>query len=74
MKKNNNNKNTEGLKEFAEKKNQETIEKVNKAIDKLKRSKTKKINFKTVEEEAEVAKATLYNNDILKEPILSLIV
>ena len=70
--KKNNNKNTEGLKEFAEKKNQETIEKVNKAIDKLKRSKTKKINFKTVAEESGVSKATLYNNDILKERILSL--
>ena len=66
------NRNTEGLKEFAEKKNQETIEKVNKAIDKLKRSKTKTINFKTVAEEARVSKATLYNNDILKERILSL--
>lgn len=66
------NRNTEGLKEFAEKKNQETIEKVNKAIDKLKRSKTKSINFKTVAEEAGVSKATLYNNDILKERILSL--
>ncbi|MDF2803700.1 MAG: hypothetical protein K0S61_3603 [Anaerocolumna sp.] len=66
------NRNTEGLKEFAEKKNQETIEKVNKAIDKLKRSKTKKINFKTVAEEAGVSKATLYNNAILKERILSL--
>ncbi|MGL5615908.1 MAG: DUF6262 family protein [Sarcina sp.] len=66
------NRNTEGLKEFAEKKNQETIEKVNKAIDKLKRSKTKKINFKTVAEEAGVSKATLYNNDVLKERILSL--
>ncbi|NEU04659.1 DUF6262 family protein [Clostridium senegalense] len=70
--KKNNNKNTEGLKKFAEKKNQETIEKVNKAIDKLKRSKTKSINFKTVAEEAGVSKATLYNNDILKERILSL--
>lgn len=65
-------KNTDGLKKFAEKKNQETIEKVNKAIDTLKRSKTKKINFKTVAEEAGVSKATLYNNDILKERILSL--
>ena len=70
--KKNNNKNTDGLKEFAEKKNQETIEKVNKAIDKLKRSKTKTINFKTVAEEAGVSKATLYNNDIIKERILSL--
>ena len=66
------NRNTDGLKEFAEQKNQETIEKVNKAIEKLKRSKTKKINFKTVAEEAGVSKATLYNNDILKERILSL--
>ncbi|MCB2289651.1 DUF6262 family protein [Clostridium sp. CS001] len=66
------NRNTEGLKEFAEKKNQETIEKVNKAIDKLKRSKTKSINFKTVAEEAGVSKATLYNNDVLKERIFSL--
>lgn len=66
------NRNTEGLKEFAEKKNQETIDKVNKVIDKLKRSKTKKINFKSVDEEAGVSKATLYNNDILKKRILSL--
>ena len=66
------NRNTEGLKEFAKKKNQETIAKVNKAIDKLKCSKTKAINFKTVAEEAGVSKATLYNNDILKERILSL--
>lgn len=72
MTKEKSNKNTEGLKEFAKKKNQETIEKVNKAIDKLKRSKTKKINFKTVAEESGVSKATLYNNDILKERILSL--
>ncbi|WP_368489020.1 hypothetical protein [Clostridium sp. BJN0013] len=53
------NRNTEGLKEFAEKKNQETIEKINKVIDKLKCSKTKKINFKVVAEEAGVSKATL---------------
>lgn len=70
--KKNSNKNTEGLREFAEKKNKETIEKVNKVIDKLKRSKTKTINFKTVAEEAGVSKATLYNNDILKKRILSL--
>jgi FtsZ-binding cell division protein ZapB len=41
-------------------------------IDKLKRSKTKKINFKIVAEESGVSKSTLYNNDILKERILSL--
>ncbi len=62
----------DGLKKFDEKKNKETIEKVNKAIDKLKSSKNKKINFKTVSEEADVSKATLYNNDILKERILSI--
>lgn len=66
------NRNTKGLKEFAEKKNQETIKNVGRAIDKLKRSRTKKINFKVVAEEAGVSKATLYNNDILKERILSL--
>lgn len=66
------NKNTEGLKEYAEKKNQETIKKVNAVIDKLKHSKTKAINFKTVAEEAGVSKATLYNNTVLKERILSL--
>lgn len=59
------NRNTEGLKEFAEKKNQETIEKVNKAIDKLKRSKTKTINFKTVAEEAGVSRL-LYTMIFLK--------
>lgn len=64
--------NTTGLKTYAEQKNKETIEKVNQAIDKLKRSKTRSINFKTVAEEAGVSKATLYNNDILKERILSL--
>ncbi|WP_195513417.1 DUF6262 family protein [Turicibacter sanguinis] len=64
--------NTDGLKKFSEKKNQETILKVNNAIDRLKRSKTKKINFKTVAEESGVSKATLYNNPILKERILSL--
>lgn len=63
---------TKGLKEHAKKRNQETIEKVNKAIDKLKRSKTKDVTFVAVAEEAGVAKATLYNNDCLKERIMSL--
>jgi len=64
--------NIEGLKKHQEQKNQETIQKVNEAIDTLKRSRTKPINFKTVAEEAGVSKATLYNNAILKERILSL--
>lgn len=61
-----------GLKRHAEEKNEATIKKVNQVIDKLKRSKTKQINFKTVAEEAGVSKATLYNNEVLKQRILSL--
>lgn len=60
-----------GIKAYAEQKNRETIEKVSKAIDKLKR-KNKPINFETVSKEAMVARATLYNNPQLKERILSL--
>ena len=54
-----------------EAKNKATIDKVNKAIDKLKR-KGKPINFETVYKEAGVSRATLYNNPQLKERILSL--
>jgi len=60
-----------GIKAYAEQKNKKTIDKVNKAIDKLKRTK-KQINFETVAKEAEVSRATLYNNAELKERILSL--
>ena len=60
-----------GIKAYAESKNKETIDKVNKAIDKLKR-KEKPINFESVGKEAGVSRATLYNNDQLKERILSL--
>lgn len=60
-----------GIKAHAEQKNKETIEKVSKAIDKLKR-KNKPINFETVSKEANVARATLYNNTQLKERILGL--
>ena len=59
-----------GIKAHAEAKNKETIDKVNKAIDKLKR-KNKPINFETVCKEAGVSRATLYNNAQLKERILS---
>ena len=65
-------KNTDGLKKHAKKRNQKTIKKVNDTIDKLKRSKTKDINFVTVAKEAGVSKATLYNNDCLKERIMGL--
>ena len=46
-----------GIKAHAEAKNKETIDKVNKAIDKLKR-KNKPINFETVCKEAGVSRAT----------------
>lgn len=49
-----------------------TEEKVNRAIDTLKRSKTKKINFKTVSELSGVSTTTLYNNLVLRERISSL--
>lgn len=64
--------NTEGLNKYAKSKNSQTIEKVNTAIDKLKRSQSNNINFSTVAKEAGVSKATLYNNDVLKERILGL--
>jgi len=60
-----------GIKAHAEQRNKETLEKVHKAIDKLKR-KNKPINFETVAKEAEVTRSTLYNNAQLKERILSL--
>ena len=60
-----------GIKAHAEAKNKETIDKVNKAIDKLKR-KNKPINFETVSKEAGVSRATLYNNAQVKERILRL--
>ena len=65
-------KNTDGLKAHAEARNQESIKKVTAAIEILKRTKGKSINFKTVAEEAGVAKATLYNNAVLRERIQSL--
>lgn len=60
-----------GIKAYAEAKNRDTIEKVNKAIDKLKK-KNKPINFETVSKEARVSRATLYNNHLLKERIIGL--
>ena len=61
-----------GIKAHAEARNKETIDKVNKAIDRLKRKKNTTINFETVSKEAGVSRATLYNNAQLKERILSL--
>lgn len=70
--KKNRRKNIDGLLEHSSAKNRETIDKVNRAIDKLKRSRIRKFNFLTVAEEAGVSKATLYNNEELKERIMSL--
>ena len=61
-----------GIKAHAKARNKATIDKVNKAIDRLKRKKNITINFEMVSKEAGVARATLYNNAQLKERILSL--
>ena len=59
------------LKEHNSQRKQNTAERVNKAIDKLKR-KNAPINFETVAKEAGVSRATLYNNPKLKERIMGL--
>ena len=60
-----------GLKASSAAKNQESIDKVNKAIDRLKKKGTK-ITFDAVAKEAGVSRATIYNNEILKERVNSL--
>lgn len=65
-------KNIEGLLSYSNARNQETLKKVNEAIDRLKHSETKPINFCTVSEESGVAKATLYNNEAIRERIMNL--
>ena len=59
------------LKKQNSQRKQDTAERVNKAIDKLKR-KNATINFETVAKEAGVSRATLYNNPKLKERIMGL--
>lgn len=54
-----------------ERRNHDTIERVNRAIDNLKESGAV-INFETVAKEAAVSRATLYNNLALKERIMGL--
>lgn len=66
------NRNINGLLQHAAALKGHTEEKVNSAIDALKRSKTKKINFKTVSALSGVSTTTLYNNPILCERITSL--
>ena len=59
------------LKKQNSQRKQDTAERVNKAIDKLKR-KNSPINFESVAKEAGVSRATLYNNTKLKERIMGL--
>ena len=59
------------LKEHNSQKKHGTVERVTKAIDRLKR-KNVTINFETVAKEAGVSRATLYNNPMLKERIMGL--
>lgn len=54
-----------------EQRNHDTIERVNRAIDNLKKCGAV-INFETVAKEAGVSRATLYNNLALKERIMGL--
>lgn len=65
-------KNISGLLQHAAAQKSDTEAKVNQAIDTLKRSKTKKINFKTVSELSGISTTTLYNNPVLRERISSL--
>lgn len=64
--------NINGLLQHAAALKSDTEEKVNSAIAALKRSKTKKINFKTVSALSGVSTTTLYNNPVLRERISSL--
>ncbi|HBR01521.1 MAG TPA: hypothetical protein DD738_02805 [Ruminiclostridium sp.] len=64
--------NITGLLKHATALKNDTEEKANRAIDTLKRSKTKKINFKTVSELSGISTTTLYNNPALRERISSL--
>lgn len=54
-----------------ERRNYDTIERVNRAIDNLKECGAV-INFETVAKEAGISRATLYNNPALKERIMGL--
>ena len=64
--------NVSGLLQHAATLRSDTEEKVNRAIDTLKHSKTGKINFKAVSELSGVSTTTLYNNPVLRERISSL--
>lgn len=61
--------NTSGLKAHADKKHAELTVRVNRAIDKLKNSKTIDLNFSSVAKEAKVSRATLYDKGIIEDRI-----
>ncbi|KJS20050.1 MAG: transposase [Clostridiaceae bacterium BRH_c20a] len=67
----NKNPDTEGIKTFATKKSEETLQKVQKAIQTLIKSR-KRINFNTVSIEAGVTKSYLYNNPEIRTQIETL--
>ena len=64
--------NIRGLLKYTAVLKSDTEAKVNQAIDTLKRTKDKKINFKTVSKLSGVSTTTLYNNSALRERISSL--
>jgi TolA-binding protein len=63
-------KNTETLRGAAKARERKTLEKVDQAIKKLKRSKKGAINFHSVAVAAGVARTTLYRNPVLRERVL----
>jgi hypothetical protein len=63
--------NTDGLKTFAQKKKENTLQKVNETIQKLIKDKTK-INFNSVSMESGVTKTYLYNNQEIRDRIETL--
>lgn len=65
-------KNIDGLLRCAASKRKDTEDKVSAAIEKLKRSKSRSINFKTVSEISGVSTTTLYNHSGIRERINSL--
>lgn len=65
------NPNTEGLKAFAQKKKENTLQKVNETIQRLIKDKAR-INFNSVSMESGVTKTYLYNNLELRDRIETL--
>lgn len=65
------NRNTDGLKAFAQKKKEVTLQKVNEAIQRLIKDKAK-INFNSISMESGVTKTYLYNNNEIRDRIETL--